>query len=63
MARVRFCYMTLTDQDEFMLMVNPKGGNGVTNVEVERWFQATIGEEMNIEVIGFAPWKAGALTR
>lgn len=56
----RSCLIALNGRDEFMLMVKPQSGEGVTSEEMKEWILASIGENMEVEVIDFAPWKAGA---
>lgn len=55
----RSCLIALNGEDEFMLMVKPKGGQGVTAEETKKWIRASMGEDLEVEVVDFAPWRAG----
>lgn len=55
----RSCLIALNGKDEFMLMVKPKDEHGVDAEETKKWIRESIGEDMEVEVIDFAPWRAG----
>ncbi|HEX4408600.1 MAG TPA: FAD-dependent monooxygenase [Xanthobacteraceae bacterium] len=52
--------IALNGDDEFMMLVKPRGGRtDVDKDEVVRWVQGSIGEDIPVHVIGYYPWSAG----
>ena len=59
-ADTRGVIIALNGADEFMMLIKPKRGNkDVESAEVAHWVQKAIGEDINVEIIGHYPWKAG----
>jgi 2-polyprenyl-6-methoxyphenol hydroxylase-like FAD-dependent oxidoreductase len=56
----RSCLIALNGKDEYMLMIKPKSEKGVDAEETKHWVRESIGEDMPIEVVDFASWRAGA---
>lgn len=41
-------------------MIKPKSEHGVDAEETKKWIREFIGEDVEVEVVDFAPWRAGA---
>jgi 2-polyprenyl-6-methoxyphenol hydroxylase-like FAD-dependent oxidoreductase len=52
--------IALNGNDEFMMLVKPKGGRSDVDIgEVRGWVQRSIGADIPVEIIGYYPWNAG----
>jgi 2-polyprenyl-6-methoxyphenol hydroxylase-like FAD-dependent oxidoreductase len=52
--------IALNGDDEFMMLVKPKGGRtDVDKDEIAHWVQKSIGADIPVHVLGYVPWNAG----
>lgn len=53
--------VALNGEDEFLLMVKPGvAKDGLDEEKVKSWVSKAIGADIAIEILGYAPWTAGA---
>lgn len=53
--------VALNGEDEFLLMVKPGiAKDGLDEEKVKTWVSKSIGEDIEIDVLAYAPWTAGA---
>jgi len=53
--------ISLNGKDEFMMLAKPNRDQGqMDRADVQRWVQRAIGEDIEVDIIGYQPWNAGA---
>lgn len=56
----RSVLIALNGKDEFELLIKPRSASGVDPDEIKRWIRQSVGADLEVDVLSYFPWTAGA---